>query len=156
MGGASFAAADPSSRDADTFIAKTVQSANIDLGDHGFSLGDEFVFSDDLFAKNDDNHRSDNHDDAVGTDGGVCTIVRVADAGAEHGTAQCVVTLSLTDRGQITIQGLVDVTGGNTPASFDLAITGGTGDFADAGGTVTVEQVNDDREKITLHVQHLS
>jgi hypothetical protein len=45
--------------------ATTVQDADIDLGKSGLSLGDRFVFSDDLSG------------DEVGTDGGDCVIVRL-------------------------------------------------------------------------------
>jgi hypothetical protein len=46
--------------------AVTVQEAGLDLGDTGDSLGDEFVFSDDLFSGG----------RKVGIDGVVCTLVR--------------------------------------------------------------------------------
>jgi hypothetical protein len=131
----------------DTFFAVTVQAANIDLGAAGFSLGDQFVFTDDLFDRR-GGHK-------VGTDGGVCTIVRVTDAAAGTGTAQCVVTASITDHGQITTQGLVDESGDTTPPPFDSAITGGTGDFADAGGFITVEELSETEANITVHLLHL-
>ena len=150
LGGASLASANPGDHNGDgrTFFARTVQSTTIDVGDKGFSLGDQFVFTDDLYNKK--------GGDKIGTDGGVCTIVRVTSADDQTGTAQCVVTASITDHGQITTQGLVDVSGDDTPPPFDQAITGGTGDFADAGGYITVEELNATDSNITVHLLHLS
>jgi hypothetical protein len=151
VGGVTFASAyaggssnDSGSQDV-RWQAVTVQSNdNIDLGASGFSLGDEQVFSDDLYAEGERT--------ASGTDGGVCTVVRIdRSAKTPSGTAQCVVTLSLPD-GQITVQGLVTFSGDQLPAAFDLAITGGTGAYSDASGTVTVEEISDTKANLTLHL----
>jgi hypothetical protein len=131
--------------DGRTLFDTTVQSTDIDLGDKGFSQGDQLIFADDLFAKKDD--------PKIGRAGGVCTVVRVTDAEKFSGTAQCVVTLSLPD-GQITVQGLLEFTGDELPAPFDLAITGGTDAYSDAGGQVTVEETSDTEATLTLHLSN--
>jgi hypothetical protein len=118
-------------------------TADIDLGDEGFSLGDQQVFSDDVFAKK--------GGAKLGFDAGVCTIVRVTDPKTFAGTAQCVVTVSLAE-GQIAAQGLVTFVGDELPAPFDIAITGGTGAYKDAGGQVTVEELNATDTNLTLQL----
>ena len=122
--------------------ATTVQQADLDLGKSGLSLGDRFVFSDDITG------------DATGTDGGDCVIVQLdpkdaTEATVKSVTQQCVVTLSLPD-GQITGQGLITFT--NTPSqpSFTVAITGGTGEFRGAGGEVLVTEQSDTVAKLTV------
>jgi hypothetical protein len=96
------------------------------------TIGDEVVFTDLLWD------HSGGHQ--VGTDAVACTAMKVTSS-AE--TDQCVATFSLTDRGQITVQGLVVLPPGDeTGAKFDLAVTGGTGEFADADGQLTVEILN--------------
>jgi hypothetical protein len=87
--------------------ATLAQIKLLDLGDAGFSLGDESVFTDDLLTRKDGKK--------VGFTGGVCTVVRVADAAMQSGTVQCLVTFTLKG-GQITTQGFNTVT--------NLAITG--------------------------------
>ena len=47
---------------------------------------------------------------------------------------QCLATLDLPN-GQITVQGVIR----DTP-DFTLAVTGGTGDYTGAGGTITVDE----------------
>jgi hypothetical protein len=127
-----------------TVFALTVQSAFLDLGDPGFSLGDQQVFADDIY-----DHKGGTK---IGTDGVVCTVVRVTDAATGSGTAQCVATASLPD-GQITIQGLLSFTGDELPAPFQQAITGGTGAYANARGQITVEELSDTEANITVELR---
>ena len=103
----------------------TVQEDFVDVGEEGPSLGDYFVFSADLFR----------HGKKVGTDGGVGTFVRVE---SDAFTVQFVATAALP-KGQITIQGHGILT--DAPLKFELAITGGTGKYRTAHGTLTVEDV---------------
>jgi hypothetical protein len=125
------------------FFALTVQTADIDLGDKGFSLGDQTVFSDDLYNKKGGTK--------LGVDGGVCTIVRITDAKTFSGTAQCVVTASLAG-GQIATQGLVSFAGNQLPPPFDIAITGGTGAYKNASGQVTVQELSDTEANLTVQL----
>jgi hypothetical protein len=59
-----------------TVAGKTVQLNLVDAGEPGFTLGDQVALSDDLRAG----------DKLAGFDGGVCTLVRIADAEAQSGT----------------------------------------------------------------------
>jgi hypothetical protein len=115
------------------FYAPTVQFKLIDLGDTGFSLGDESVFSDDLLTAP--------NGKPLGFDGGTCTVVRVKDAGTQTGTVQCLVTFSLRD-GQITTQSLSDVANGGLSGTQPAAITGGTGRYRKARGQAAIEFIN--------------
>jgi hypothetical protein len=122
--------------------ATTVQQAEIHLGKTGLSLGDRFVFSDDLSG------------DAVGTDGGDCVVVRLdpkdaTETNLKAVTQQCVVTLSLPE-GQITGQALITFTNTPTQPSFTVAITGGTGEFNTAHGEVQVAEQSDTVAKLTV------
>jgi hypothetical protein len=104
----------------------------LDLGSEGFSLGDEFIFSSDLWKQ----------DRRVGRSGVVCTVTSV-----EHEESQCVATASFGN-GQITAQGIP--TG---PERFVLPITGGSGAFSGAEGQVHVRQVSETREILTFHLE---
>jgi hypothetical protein len=116
-------------------VAKTVQDAFLDLGEPGDSLGDQNVFSEDLFRDG----------KKVGHTGVLCTLVRLVPR--VSATAQCVGTASLPG-GQITVQGLLTFTDG--PGSFVLAITGGTGAYKTAHGQAKVVEVSDVEARITL------
>jgi hypothetical protein len=124
-------------------FAPTVQFKLIDLGDPGFSLGDQSVFSDNLLTSK--------NGDKVGIDGGVCTVVRVQDAATSSGTLQCLVTFSLRD-GQITTQGLDQLTNGQLTGTQIGAITGGTGRFRKARGEAAVEFLSNTEANITFSI----
>jgi hypothetical protein len=109
-------------------VATEIQSEILDLGDPGPSLGDEFVFSERLFITGEE----------VGESGGVCTVTK-ASPPYDVLTVQCVITLSL-ERGQITLQGLLEVQGVDDPGPFTVAITGGTGKYRGAGGEAVIRQ----------------
>jgi hypothetical protein len=117
--------------------AITVQDTFLDLGEPGESLGDQSVFSQDLFRQG----------NKVGTGGVVCTLVRVEPG--VSATVQCVGTAKLRS-GQITVQGLVTFTDG--PSRFRVAITGGTGRFRTAHGVAIVEEISGTRERITFRI----
>jgi hypothetical protein len=127
-----------------TVFTVTVQNQFLDLGPQGLSLGDQQVFAEDVY-----DHKGGTK---IGSDGVVCTIVRVTDAATGSGTAQCVATVSLAD-GQITIQGLLSFTGDELPAPFQQAITGGTGAYADARGQITVEELSETEANITVELR---
>ena len=116
-----------------TSISKELEE--IDVGDEGLSVGDYFVFSDNVFEDG----------DRVGTLDGACTHTRITEkVMIEH----CMVTVSLPD-GQLTGQGSIRIDE-DFDEEFTTAITGGTGDFVGADGEATVTFVND--EEIELHV----
>jgi hypothetical protein len=117
-------------------IEVTVQEAFIDVGEEGDSVGDYFTFASDLVR----------HGKKVGTDGGVGTIVRLEpDAFTVHFAA----TAELP-KGQITTQGLGTITDG--PLDFELAITGGTGRYRTAHGTLSVEDIGESETVLTFRV----
>ena len=123
-----------------TVFSKTVQFAAIDLGDPGPSLGDQAVFSDDLFT--------DRGGSNVGSDGGVCTTVR-QDKSARTDTVQCLVTFSF-EGGQIATQALLTLDNGNFTGSQTGPVTGGSGEFRGAAGEVTVKFFSNDEADITF------
>ncbi len=122
----------------------TAQSADLDLGAEGFSVGDSSVFSDDVSQNG----------KQVGTTGGECIVVRIDPEGATETTAEsvtveCVVTLSLPD-GQITVQGLVTFTNAPAQGPFTVAITGGTGKYRTAHGEVEVRELSPTEDELTV------
>ena len=111
-------------------FSTTAQFKQLDLGDSGFSLGDEIVLADDLLrAKG---------GAKLGSDGGVCTVVRVDDAASTTGTLQCPVTLSLRG-GQLFTVGLVHLANGALTGTQVVAVSGGTGEYRRAQGELAVE-----------------
>ena len=117
------------------FRAKTTEQTFLDLGEKGFSLGDQFIFHDVLRQGG----------ERVGHDGGVCTTTSV-----RAGQAQCLVTAWLPE-GQITVQGLITEQG-EFPQRFVFAITGGTGVYEGASGEVHVVQKSETLARITVHL----
>ena len=104
-------------------------TAELDLGDPGFSVGDQTVFSDTMTR----NGR------AVGQHGGFCQVV-------SETHFNCLTTMQLPG-GQITLQALLD---GSVPAT--AAITGGTGAYSHAHGEMRFEPVNDDTDRVRLTI----
>ena len=115
----------------------TVQDESLDFGEQGDSLGDQFIFSDDLFRQG----------EKVGIAGGVATLVRLEPR--VSATLQFVATAELP-RGQITVQGLATFTDG--PSTFRLAITGGTGRYRTAHGVLIVEEISETEDRLTFRV----
>ena len=111
-------------------VATELQSEFLDRGAPGPSLGDELVISESLVR----------HGRDVGMSGVVCTVTH-AEPPYDIVTFHCVATLSL-QRGQITLQGLIEVQGEDDPGPFTVAITGGTGAFRSAGGEAVVRSVS--------------
>ena len=112
-------------------VATEIQSDFLDLGAPGPSLGDEFVFSETLSR----------HGRDVGESGGVCTATQVTPP-YDVITFHCVATLRLA-RGQITLQGLIEVQGEDDPGPFTVAITGGTGKFRCACGEARIRNISE-------------
>jgi hypothetical protein len=119
-------------------VATEDQFEYVDLGTPGPSLGDELVFSEVLRQRGRE----------VGTSGVVCTVTAI-EAPYEAQTLHCVGTLSLR-RGQITLQGLIEVQGEDDPGPFHVAITGGTGAYRGAGGRATVFDISEGRSVYVL------
>ena len=123
-------------------VGKEVSSQYLDLGEADFSEGDQFPFTNDLFRG----------DKKVGEDGGLCVVIRLTQEGAS--TLECHGVNSLPG-GQITVQGMV--TYGPTEEikadPYDFAITGGTGKYRGAGGTVRIKEVPGGELHLTFRVR---
>ena len=128
VSGPSVASADGGGKKTLRLTATQIQEEFVDVGTPGPSLGDMLVFSERLFK----NGRE------VGESGVVCTVVQAVPP-YDVLTFHCVATLSLR-KGQITLQGLVEVQGDTDPGPFTVAITGGTGKFRCASGKAVVRQ----------------
>lgn len=115
-------------------VAKTTQISPVDL-----TQGSSFAVANDLYR---DNHK-------VGQGGVTCTIVRTDQ---NSGEMQCLGTLSLA-KGDITIQGLRFFA--QSPADFDMAITGGTGAYSDSSGWVHGHALNETDTQLTFHISHV-
>jgi len=112
-------------------LSTNTEESFLDLGDSGTSLGDEFVFTSHLTR----------HGASVGHTGVVCTVTSAA-----REETQCVGTAWFDKAGQITIQGLL----AGEPEVFSFAITGGTGAFEGADGTLVVKELSDTEELLTF------
>lgn len=99
--------------------------------------GDRTVFRSVLFDKD---------GKEVGDTGGTCTTTRVDNGGAEV----CVVTYNLPG-GQLEVQGMVfGILNPGPPPSFDNGITGGTGEFDRARGSVHADTIATGTRRFTI------
>jgi hypothetical protein len=126
-------------------FATTVQLKQLDLGDSGFSLGDEIVLADDVLTSKGGTK--------VGLDAGVCTVVRVDDATTATGKLQCPVTLSLHG-GQLFTVGLVQLTNGALSGTQVVAIGGGTGHYVGAAGEMAIHFLTPTETNYTITLIH--
>lgn len=121
-----------------TLIGHLAQQSNFPVNSSGpAAQGDRTVFRS-LLVDLDGNQ--------LGETDGTCTTTRTVDDGAE----ECTVTYTLP-RGQITAQGMVF---GNLkpgpPPSFDNAVTGGTGDFDRAQGSIHADTIGPGTRRFTI------
>ncbi|MEU0088979.1 hypothetical protein [Kribbella sp. NPDC006257] len=112
------------------------QYAAPDLPPTGTSVGDLYVYSGWLLK---DGRR-------VGQGGGSCQIIQVDNAKI---TTQCLLTAKL-EQGSLTMQSLW--VSGESP--LDMAITGGTGAYRDAQGTVRVWDIGTPEERMRAEITH--
>jgi len=122
-------------------FATTVQFKQLDLGDTGFSLGDEIVLADDVLTRQGGTE--------VGVDAGVCTVVRVENAATGTGTLQCPVTLSVKGSQLFTV-GLVQLVNGALSGTQVVAISGGTGRYLGAAGELAIQFVSPTEANYTI------
>ncbi|GAB7180570.1 hypothetical protein ATKI12_0401 [Kitasatospora sp. Ki12] len=108
----------------------------LDLGAAGPSLGDLDVYSG--YSVKDGRN--------VGRGGGSCQVVQVH--GAEI-TKQCLITMEV-EGGSLTMQALW-TTGASDP--LDMAVTGGTGAYAAARGTVRFWDIGTPNERARAEIQ---
>ncbi|WP_405857184.1 dirigent protein [Streptomyces sp. NBC_00090] len=110
-----------------TLYAKEIPGEQSDESAPAPVVGESFAFADDLFRTK--------GGDKVGRDGVSCTVVRAGNPS----DLQCVGTFALTGGpgGQLAGQTLLSVDpSDDQPAAFDIAVTGGTGDFKDVRGYI--------------------
>ncbi|MFE6757070.1 hypothetical protein ACFVDQ_26250 [Streptomyces sp. NPDC057684] len=107
----------------------------VDLGPAGPSLGDMDVYSGTAVQ---DGRR-------VGRGGGSCQVIHI-DAGET--TTQCLLTMEV-ERGSLTMQSLW-TKGASTP--LDMAITGGTGAYSSARGTVRFWGIGTQEERARAEI----
>ena len=133
-------AAEPSTHKAKTLTFDVVFSPfspiaanNVRDPNSPFALGDELVFHDQLFAKG----------KQVGDDLGSCVIAAVT----PELLANCTLVIRLPG-GNLT--GQFVAIAGSTPR--ELALTGGTGSYRNAGGEGTLVEFGNGKGRMTLHV----
>ena len=102
-----------------------------------FAQGDELIINDQLTTT----HRKGGGYPIVGYDSGVCTLTRLPEKFAEQTFADCVVT-AVWRAGRLTVQGAVRFMA-QQPEPAVFAITGGTGRYSAARGTMHVRFTKD-------------
>lgn len=102
-----------------------------------FAQGDELIINDQLTST----HKVSGGYPIVGRDAGACTLTRIPEPRANQTLANCVVT-AVSRNGSLTIQGGVSFRS-QRPEPAVLAVTGGTGRFDGASGTVAVSYTKD-------------
>ncbi|MGW6061939.1 allene oxide cyclase barrel-like domain-containing protein [Streptomyces sp. NPDC055189] len=115
---------------------KDLEYESVDVGKAGPSLGDMSVYC----ATAVENGR------VVGRGAGTAQVVYV---GGGKVTSQAVITIEL-ERGSLTMQSLRS----QEASSLDMAITGGTGAFKDARGSVRYWDVNTPEERLRAEILH--
>ncbi|MFE9651141.1 hypothetical protein ACFYO0_45120 [Streptomyces sp. NPDC006365] len=109
----------------------------LDLGAPGRSVGDQVIFSGNLFS-------AERPEDRVGRIGGFCVINDL-----ERNSGQCSATAVLPE-GQIAIQG--EQVGIPVPSPVVNAITGGTGGFRKARGQMTQKVLTSATRELVFEV----
>jgi hypothetical protein len=121
-----------------TLIGRLAQQTRFPVNPGGApAQGDRTVFHSILF---------DQYGNQVGDTDGTCTTTRVDNGGAE----ECVVTYNLPG-GQLSVQGMVfGILNPGPPSSFDNGITGGTGEFDRARGSVHADTIAPGTRRFTI------
>lgn len=123
-----------------TYVAAPQHVEFVDLGTPGPSPGDYHTFTNDLSI---DGER-------VGHDGGSCINTRVTDAEVY---VHCSLSAVLPE-GQLTIQLLrIDPIDAPPTEPFTGAVTGGTGAFTGASGTVSVDPRDSAAHKVVIQLR---
>jgi len=133
VGGISMALAAGDITEPETIVTvdTTVKEGFVDVGKKGFSHGDSFLFVDRLTGETDGA--------SVGTVRGQCTFNL-------RGWALCEAAIFIGDRGEVFVEGAVLFTEEST--TFDVPITGGTGEFENVRGSIHIEPT--DEEAVSL------
>ncbi|WP_207922896.1 hypothetical protein [Micromonospora sp. KC606] len=112
------------------------QYAALDLGPAGLSLGDMDVYSGNAVR---DGRK-------VGRGGGSCQVIHID---GKKITMQCLITMEL-ERGSVTMQSLW-ARGANP---LDMAVTGGTGAYRNARGTIRFWDIATPSERVRAEIIH--
>jgi hypothetical protein len=104
-----------------SFVTKQQSFAQIDVGKKGFSVGDSFIFVEQLLANG----------KTVGHDRILCTHVANTRANGE-----------LCSGSVVLAGGTIQLAGLSSEGPFTVAVVGGTGDYAGARGTARVVSQN--------------
>ncbi|MEU2230262.1 hypothetical protein ACH4A8_25130 [Streptomyces vietnamensis] len=126
-----------------TLYAKQVPPPGTNESSPPPKVGDHPVFADDLYKTK--------GGDTVGRDGVACAVVRIS---GDQVDMNCVGTILLNGGpgGQLAAQALTTFdTSNDTPAAYDLAVTGGTGDFKNAHGYIRVTP-DGDYDRMDFHI----
>ena len=118
-----------------TVLGTTTKDRYVDVGKPGSSPGDVIVFVERL---------TDEADDSVLGKGRIQCTVHVGP------WAICIGTFDFTGRGEIVGEGIGAL--GDDAVSFDVPVTGGTGDFTNVRGEVHIEPVSDGVERETFEL----
>jgi hypothetical protein len=102
-----------------------------------FAQGDELIINDQLTTTRQVNGGYP----IVGHDAGACTLTRIPEQHADQTLANCVVT-AVWNNGSLTVQGVVRFKS-QQPQPAEFAVTGGTGRFDGATGTLGVSFTKD-------------
>ncbi|MEU7605563.1 hypothetical protein AB0B78_36875 [Streptomyces sp. NPDC040724] len=133
------AAHDKSKHQVITLVGRLAQQNRFPIDPTHPSQGDRTVFRSELYDENDINK--------VGETNGTCTTTLADGGGAEV----CVVTYTLPGRGQLSVQGMVfGHLNPGPPPSFDNGITGGTGEFDRARGSVHADTIGVGKRRFTI------
>jgi hypothetical protein len=97
-----------------------------------FAQGDQLIINDQLTTT----HKHGSGYPILGHDSGVCTLTRVPEKFAQQTLGNCVVT-AVVKGGSLTVQGVVRFKH-QKPQAAVLSVTGGTGRFHGATGSVDV------------------
>lgn len=113
-----------------TFGSVAVQSIRLNVGPQVASVGDRLIFS----------HTLTSAEKTTGLSGVECALTSVTTSKPQgkqkpvtSARSHCIATIVLTD-GQIAAQGLTDLV--EPAGNFELAVTGGTGRYTGAAGTM--------------------
>ena len=122
-------------------VGKEDSSEFLDFGAADLSQGDQVPFANDLYSG----------DKKIGEDAGWCVTARVTDAGAA--TFECLGVNSLPG-GDLAVQGSVTYAPGEDVKKdpYRFAITGGTGKYRKAHGTVEVKEVSGVEFRLTFRI----
>ncbi|MEV6681921.1 hypothetical protein AB0N09_34365 [Streptomyces erythrochromogenes] len=115
-------------------VGKQTSAGEVDLGKAGFSVGDQRIVHEDLYRGG----------EKVGDHSAACTVTQVSPA-----ALQCLGTFSLPE-GQFAAQSLLHLP---APASVDVAVTGGSGEYSAARGFIRTVPAGETERHFTVHLE---